>query len=152
MVPTAAANVRLRAAAASDLPAIEQLLEAAQLPTAGVPDLIPAFVVAEGNEGLLGAAAVERCAGDLGLLRSVVVLPTQRGSGVGQELVTRSIAEARRHGIKALYLLTTTAETYFPRFGFVKVTRDSLPEGVRATQEFREACPASAAVMTLRLD
>ena len=43
--------------------------------------------------------------------------------------------------------LTTTAERFFPRFGFERITRDDVPASVQASIEFREACPASATVM-----
>jgi amino-acid N-acetyltransferase len=57
------------------------------------------------------------------------------------------IAEAESRGIRGLYLLTTTAERYFPSFGFREVPRDQVPDDVRETAEFRSACPASATVM-----
>jgi N-acetylglutamate synthase-like GNAT family acetyltransferase len=77
----------------------------------------------------------------------VAVVPAWRSKGLGRELVTRIIADAESRGIKALYLLTTTAERYFPSFGFARITRDEVPADVQATSEFREACPASATVM-----
>ncbi|HEY8310016.1 MAG TPA: hypothetical protein VIG47_05635, partial [Gemmatimonadaceae bacterium] len=49
--------------------------------------------------------------------------------------------------IQALYLLTTTAEGYFPRFGFTRISRETASDGVRNSVEFRDACPASATVM-----
>jgi amino-acid N-acetyltransferase len=49
--------------------------------------------------------------------------------------------------LQALYLLTTTAERYFPSFGFSVTTREKVPDAVRDTVEFRSACPASAVVM-----
>jgi amino-acid N-acetyltransferase len=49
--------------------------------------------------------------------------------------------------MRALYLLTTTAEHYFPAFGFERTTRDRVPYAVRATSEFRSVCPDSAIVM-----
>ena len=61
------------------------------------------------------------------------------------------IAEAESRGIKALYLLTTTAERYFPSFGFVTPSRERVPDEVKQSVEFREACPASATVMALEL-
>ena len=54
---------------------------------------------------------------------------------------------AATHGLTPLYLLTTTAEDFFPRFGFSRITRQEVPESVRASVEFRSACPASAVVM-----
>jgi amino-acid N-acetyltransferase len=49
--------------------------------------------------------------------------------------------------VNALYLLTTTAEHYFPRFGFTEVGRDAVPQEIRDTLEFRSACPESAVAM-----
>jgi amino-acid N-acetyltransferase len=121
------------------------------LPTVGITRLVSGFVVAEDAGTLLGAAAIEPCKGQLGLLRSVVVASGRQHGGIGGELVGRAIADAKKRGLRTLYLLTTTAERYFPRFGFVAVSRESVPEGVRATAEFLEACPASATVMALPL-
>jgi amino-acid N-acetyltransferase len=59
----------------------------------------------------------------------------------------RAIREGESRGLRALYLLTTTAEHYFPRFGFTRVDRSAVPADIRATEEFRSACPASATVM-----
>ena len=46
-----------------------------------------------------------------------------------------------------MYLLTTTAERYFPRFAFKRITREDVPDSLQASVEFRDACPASAVVM-----
>jgi amino-acid N-acetyltransferase len=46
-----------------------------------------------------------------------------------------------------VFLLTTTAENYFPRFGFACVGRDEVSESVKCSMEFQVACPASAVVM-----
>ena len=81
------------------------------------------------------------------LLRSVAVRPEWRSHGVGRALVTRVISDAESRGIHALYLLTTSADRYFPSFGFRTIARDDVPADVRETAEFREACPASATVM-----
>jgi len=86
-----------------------------------------------------------------GLLRSVAVADDWRSHGVGRALVTRVISDAEARGLRGLYLLTTTAERYFPSFGFRPVSRDEVPDDVRATSEFQGACPASATVMTLGL-
>jgi amino-acid N-acetyltransferase len=57
------------------------------------------------------------------------------------------LGEARQAGIQDVYLLTTTAEHYFPRFGFSCVSREEVGAEVRASVEFQEACPSSAVVM-----
>ena len=136
----------VRPARPDDLPRVERLLLEAALPLDGVAEALPGFVVAEHDGDLVGVAGLEVCC-DNALLRSVAVAPAWRSRGLGRQLVTRAISEAEARGIRALYLLTMTAEHYFPSFGFRTVARDDVPADVRATGEFRDACPASATVM-----
>ena len=118
----------IRRATATDLTRIEQLLVASGLPTAGVAEALCSFLVAEHDGALVGVVGVEQC-GEHGLLRSTAVDPAWRSRGLGRQLVERAIAEAEAKGVKALYLLTTTAERYFPCFGFTLTTRDAVPRG-----------------------
>jgi len=141
----------LRPATLADLRDVERLLMDARLPVDGVAGSLPTFVVAEHDGKLVGAAGLELCGKDA-LLRSVVVAPEWQSRGLGRELVDRVIAEGEARRLRALYLLTTTAEQYFPAFGFERTTRDVVPDGVRATAEFQTACPASATVMRKRLE
>jgi amino-acid N-acetyltransferase len=141
---------QIRPAATSDLPRVEKLLTASQLPLAGVREALGDFVVAEANGDIVGVAGLELCCDDA-LLRSVAVAPEWRSKGLGRALVTRAVAEAEARGIRALYLLTTTAEHYFPSLGFQAIARDAVPAEVKATEEFTTACPASATVMTRSL-
>jgi N-acetylglutamate synthase-like GNAT family acetyltransferase len=139
-------DVALRPAVASDREAIQRLLTEAGLPLAGVAELLPSLLVAEVNGAVVGVGGLEVCCDDA-LLRSVAIAPEWRSRGLGRTLVTRLIADAEARGFRALYLLTMTAEQYFPRFGFEPIDREAVPAAVRATAEFREACPASATVM-----
>lgn len=143
-------QVRIRSAREADLDAIEALLRQAELPTAGVRDGVCGFLVAEAGPGIVGVVGMERH-GNFGLLRSTAVAPEWRGRQVAKQLVERIIADAEAQGVNALYLLTTTAERYFPSFGFATTARDVVPGEIRSTQEFAEACPASATVMCLKL-
>ncbi|MDQ8155556.1 MAG: arsenic resistance N-acetyltransferase ArsN2 [Gemmatimonadota bacterium] len=136
----------VRAASSDDFAAVEALLTASALPLDGVPQSLEAFVVAEHNGALVGVAGLEVCC-EHALLRSVAVAPAWRSRGLGRALVTRVIADAEARGIEALYLLTTTADQYFPHFGFSRMARGAVPEDVQATAEFKSACPASATVM-----
>jgi amino-acid N-acetyltransferase len=139
--------VTLRSAAATDLPAVLALLEKARLPTEGVnAEALTNFVLAE-NEGTpVGVVGLEVYRNSA-LLRSAAVDESWRGTGVGRALVDRALARTRELGITDVFLLTTTAEDYFPRFGFVCVSRQSVPEAVQASAEFQGACPSSAVVM-----
>lgn len=136
----------LRPARSEDLAGVEALLAASGLPLAGVREALPSFIIAEADETIVGVAGLEVCC-DNALLRSVAVDAAWRSHGLGRALVTRVLTDAEASGIRALYLLTTTAERYFPSFGFQQITRDQVPAEVLATEEFRSACPASATVM-----
>lgn len=144
------AGVVIRAAAERDLVEIERLLASNSLPVDGVEDALPGFMVAEESGRVIGAIGVEHC-GAYGLLRSAIVDAGARNTGVGGQLVERAIDTARSNGIQRLYLLTTTAENYFPRFGFDVANREQAPASIRETTEFTTACPASATMMKLDL-
>jgi len=147
---TTARPATVRKADREDLKNIERLLTAAGLPLDGVAEALPTFVVAEAEGELVGVAGLE-CCRENALLRSVAVEPSWRSHGLGRALVARVISDAEARGIRALYLLTTTADRYFPSFGFERITRDDVPDDVRATAEFQGACPASATVMSRTL-
>jgi amino-acid N-acetyltransferase len=138
--------VQLRTARESDLSAVLALLGRAKLPVAGVADAPWQFIVAESDGNLVGVVGLE-VYGESALLRSAAVEESWRRSGVGRVLVERALEIARERNIDDVFLLTTTAEDYFPRFGFACVSRDSVAKGVQSSIEFQEACPASAAVM-----
>ncbi len=139
-----------RAATANDRNDIEALLQANGLPVAGVADMLAQdptqFIVAHDGDRLVATAAVEAC-GEHALLRSVAVTESWRKRGLGRALVEQVVAQATARGVDGLYLLTMTAEAYFPRFGFARVERGAVPAGVARTVEFTSACPASAVTM-----
>jgi len=150
MTTTTTPAAAIRKATADDLAGVEQLLVASSLPIAGVAEALGDFLVATHDGAVVGVVGVEQCC-DYGLLRSTAVDAAWRSRGLGRQLVERAIASAEANGLHALYLLTTTAERYFPSFGFAPTTREQVPDVVRQTVEFRGACPASAVVMVRSL-
>ncbi len=150
MTAAARTELSLRSAAPSDRSAVEGLLDQAGLPRAGIPADLAHFVVAEHAGAVVAAAGLEPYAGAV-LLRSVVVDPAWRGTGAGARVVDAALQAARRLQAREVYLLTTTAERWFPRFGFQVVDRSAVPAAVQASAEFRGACPATAVAMMLAL-
>jgi N-acetylglutamate synthase-like GNAT family acetyltransferase len=145
-------NWSIRDASARDLEAVERTLQASDLPLDGLRDQFGArYAVAESGGMVIGVEGIEVHGRD-GLLRSAAVVKDWRGRGVGDALTRDRIEWARREGLDALYLLTTTAGDWFPRFGFVAVARDSAPVAIRESPEFADACPASALFMQLVLN
>ena len=138
---------RLRAATSADRDAVLAMLRGVNLPTEGVEDHFPAgYRVAEAGGRVIGMGGLERY-GEYGLLRSLAVDSKWRGRGIGKALTSGLVERARADGLKAVYLLTGTAEAYLSRLGFDKVERDDAPEGIRASKEFAGICPASAVCM-----
>ncbi len=142
--------MRIRNATNADLSAVESLLAASDLPLDGVRENFSGFVVAEDRGSITGAIGLEKF-GSAALLRSAVVSADNRGSGIGSRLVEQMLERAEEEGIDELYLLTTSAEKYFPRFGFTRTTRTAVPDSVKASAEFQGACPDTAIVMTRRI-
>jgi amino-acid N-acetyltransferase len=144
-------GVTLRSATPDDMPAVLGLLEQAGLPKDGLADGLVHLCLAEVDGELAGVAGLERY-GTSALLRSVAVSPTQRGRKVAQRLVDRLLEEARGDQIHDVYLRTTTAQDYFPKFGFAPVEVAEVPAAVRESVEFKGACPASAVTMVCCLE
>lgn len=142
--------VSITAATPADLTPIRALLRASTLPLDGLEASDVTLLVAREGEHVVGCAAVERFDG-AALLRSVAVEPGRRGTGVGGRLTEAALALARRQGARRVYLLTTTAGDYFPRFGFEPVARGDVDPAVRRSVEFTTACPSTALAMRLEL-
>jgi amino-acid N-acetyltransferase len=139
--------MQIRSATSDDLPAVSRLLEEAQLPLDGLEEQWgPGYAVAVNGGNMVGAAGIERY-GRFGLLRSVVTAPGARGRGIADSLVRNRLAWAGTEGLEGVFLLTTTAAGYFPRLGFERVERDSLPIEIRESREFASVCPGSAVAM-----
>jgi amino-acid N-acetyltransferase len=130
---------------------IAALLEAASLPHEHIDAHLSDFLVALDGARVVGAVGLERV-GAAGLLRSLVVSAEQRGRGLGSDLYEGIVERARRIGLGELYLMTTTAEEFFARRGFVRIDRATAEPTLKDTREFRDLCPASAVVMRLLLD
>ena len=131
--------------------AAETLLKAAALPTADLTDAHMEHFFYVGPPGSpSGLVGIEVC-GDVALLRSLAVADSCRSTGLGSALVTHAEDHARAVGARALYLLTTTAEEFFRRRGYISAPRASAPAAIRQSREFADICPASSAFMVKHL-
>ena len=140
-------TVQVRTVGPDDLATVRGLLEQAGLPPDGLEDQWGAgYAVAVDGTEVVGAAGVERY-GRFGLLRSVVTAPDRRGQGIADTLVRNRLAWAGTEGLEGVYLLTTTAADYFPRLGFERVDRETLPLEIRESREFASTCPETAVAM-----
>ena len=144
-------TITVRPASSADLDAVKALLDAAHLPLDGLEEQFgDSYAVAEAGGEIVAAEGIEVYERS-GLLRSAVVHPDWRGRGVGDVLTRDRIEWARRAGLDRVFLLTTTAESYFPRFGFARLERAEAPTEIRMSREFTGACPATATLMVLTI-
>ncbi|MEN3339070.1 MAG: hypothetical protein V7647_2746 [Acidobacteriota bacterium] len=129
-----------------DAAGVFDLLRQSGLPIDGLSQHLGTMLVARDADAVVGSAALEVYADGV-LLRSVAVTPPRQHEGLGRQLTDAAIRLARDLHAPAIYLLTTTAEEYFPRFGFQRISRADVPPAVQTSIEFTAVCPASAIVM-----
>jgi amino-acid N-acetyltransferase len=139
-------DVQIERAHPADGDAVLALVAANGLPTDGLREHLTTTLVARRASVVIGSSALELYA-DGALLRSVAVDPQEQGHGLGHRLTDAAIDLARTAGARNVFLLTTTAERFFPKFGFEQIARAEVPAGVQTSIEFTSACPSSATVM-----
>ena len=139
-------GIDIERARAEDLDDVLRLLSQHHLPADGLRDHVGTLLVARDDGRIVGSAALETYA-DGALLRSVAVAPTLQRHQLGRELTEAAIRLAEDRRMPAIYLLTTTAADYSPRFGFEWVARAAVPTGVQQSVEFTSACPSTAIAM-----
>jgi amino-acid N-acetyltransferase len=140
----------IRRGSPSDFEAAADLLRASGLPLAGFAEHFAHALVAADAGGVVGCVALELY-GETALLRSLAVAADRRGEGIGERLAAAALADAKLSGARDVYLLTQSAERFFPRFGFAVEERALAPEVLGRSEEFRGACCPSAVLMRARV-
>jgi amino-acid N-acetyltransferase len=127
------------------------LLQAQGLPVSDITEAHLEHFFFIGSDGSpMGLVGVELYGTDA-LLRSLVVAENARRKGLGSTLIDHAERYAASRGALSIYLLTTTAETYFKRRGYQRIERSNAPPSIARTREFAGLCPASSAFMSKRI-
>jgi amino-acid N-acetyltransferase len=135
----------------SSVPAVAHLLTEAGLPSSDITAAhLEHFLACGKSDAPDGVVGVELY-GLVALLRSLAVNPRCRGRGCGKALVAQAEHHAQAQGATDIYLLTTTAERFFERLGYVRVKREAVPSAIQRTPEFAALCPSSSIVMIKQL-
>ena len=100
---------------------------------------------------VVGYGGFERYGGDA-LLRSMVVLPPMRGTGIGRNLARLLLRRAFDDGARQAYALTTTAAAFFEKIGFAPLDRGAAPASIRATRQAAGLCVPEAMMLARRID
>ncbi len=72
--------------------------------------------------------------------------------GLGFILVAHVERYLMRQGVTQVYLLTTTAESFFERCGYASIDKKKVPLAIKQTREFSDLCPDSATLMMKKMD
>src|SRR6185436_8673736 len=94
------------------------------------------FFLLRNERGLAGTVALE-VLGEDAILRALSVDPEARGIGYGWMLAEMAISEARRRGVRRIYLVTESASDFFAaKFGFRVVDRTTISKQVVGHETF----------------
>ena len=129
-------GVTIAPAMPGDVPAILDLVSAVHLPPEGIAEAMEYFWVARVDDRIVGTIGLE-VYDERALLRSLAVTPVRHRTGLGSALTETALAYLTTHQFCAVYLLTTTAESFFARYGFGLVARDDVPASVQQSVEFQ---------------
>ena len=125
-------------------------LRAAGLPTEDLAEPGQAFYAFhDADRTLVGFGGYQLADGDA-LLRSIVVVPSQRRRGHGSAILAEVLAHAADDAHTA-WLLTMDADGFFARHAFARKERAEAPPAIAAAPQFTSICPASAVLMCRRL-
>ncbi|NQU85441.1 MAG: GNAT family N-acetyltransferase [Mariniphaga sp.] len=130
----------------SEVPTLKQLLKESELPYSDIGnDNISFFALFE-KEKIVAIGGIE-CYEKYALLRSVAVPDNVKGKGHGKRMVQKIESEAIRMGIAELFLLTTTGKEFFEKLDYKVISRNQVPDIIKATSEFTSLCPETAICM-----
>ncbi len=136
----------------SDIPRVKEILAGYDLPTEDlVTSSLENFWVAEESDQIIGVIGIEYN-NHIGLVRSLAVDKPYHGNGIGKKLYIVAEEEAQNNGTLRLYLLTTTAQAYFQKFGYETIERDIAPIPIQHSSQFSTLCPQSAILMQKSLN
>ncbi len=131
--------------------AVVALLQAQGLPVADITEEhLEHFFFAGPDGSPTGLVGLE-LHGPNALLRSLAVGDNARRKGLGSTLVEHAEQYAISKNVRSIYLLTTTAETFFKRLGYGRIDRSQAPLSIERSTEFAGLCPASSAFMVKSL-
>ncbi len=133
----------------TDIPEIKKLLKENDLPIEDLANRIEFYIEKERNQ-IIVAGGLEPF-GNVVILRSVAVSENYKGKGLGAKMTRHLLDASKEQGFSTVFLLTMTAENYFPKFGFIEVDRESAPKEIKSSSEFTTVCPDSAVLMKLEI-
>ena len=125
---------------------IVTMLQSEKLPVEDLPADLGNFLVAWNNDHVVATVGFEQYENSA-LLRSLVVGADYRNQHIADSLIRQLERNAADSGIRNIYLLTETAVSYFEKKGYEKISRESFPDTIKQSSEFKYTCPKTAVAM-----
>jgi amino-acid N-acetyltransferase len=139
--------LEIKSCAVENIQEVKKLLVENDLPIDDVEDNEVHLFVCQDKGQITGVVGVE-VYDSIALLRSLAVDSNHIKLGIGKTLVEFALQYLTKNGINEIYLLTTTAEGYFLKFGFKSINRSKIPSAIQKTKQFESICPQTAIVMS----
>jgi len=143
-------EIVVRKADENEYEEIIHLLSSNALPISDLDEKNIELYVGLSNGKIVATVGMESY-GDCALLRSLSIKEEYKNKRIGETLLQFINDTCQRRAIQSLYLLTTTADHYFKRFGFDVIDRSHTPSVIQSTREFCGICPSSAIIMRKNL-
>jgi amino-acid N-acetyltransferase len=129
-------DVVIRRAWTGDVPGVRRLIDIytsggrlLSKATVTLYEDVQEFWVAVSDEQVVGCGALHVMWEDLAEIRTLAVDPDWRGHGIGGRIVAELLSQARRVGVKRVFVLTFETE-FFARFGFAQIDGAPVPPAV----------------------
>ncbi len=130
----------------ADLGFIRQVLVDCKLPAQDLITTPIDFIVAELDHHVIGCIGIELYRSE-GFLRSFAIQDQMRNQGIGDILFNHLVEYAKSKNVQSMHLLTTTAEAFFNKRGFIQTDRKNAPRSIQETTEFKGMCCSTAVYM-----
>ncbi|MCX7698781.1 MAG: N-acetyltransferase [Candidatus Goldbacteria bacterium] len=87
------------------------------------------FYILEENKKRIGVIGLHIYWDDLGEIRSFIIEKNYRNKGYGTKLLDFAIKEAKKIGLKSVFVLTKIPD-FFVKYGFKKIPKKNLPQKI----------------------
>jgi len=89
---------------------------------------IRSYVIAKINNKIIGYAALHIHSIRLAEIRSLIVDNSQRGKGIGKQIVQYLLNEAQKLKVKEDVLVLTYLPDFFKKLSFTEINKENIPE------------------------
>ncbi len=137
-------SLRIRAIDQADYASLATVLAESNMLTGDLDGANKHFYAFDDGSGWrVGVGGLE-IYGTAAILRSFMTVACHRGQGLGGQMLEELLAQARRQGVRDVYLFTTDAQDFFRKHQFDSEARENAPFALTASRQFGEQCATAS--------